>query len=352
MMRDKEETQFAKESEGWRRDAVNDSFSLRARGIHPFPSTMHEGPLPAVALECRSVHDRFPGVYKILNVMSKEEASCYVKGAEALGFSNAHHPDYQSRDIDMQEESYRRNDRVVYRAAPEEVALLYKRLAPFLPSRMQFEDLGEFELCGLNDMWRFYKYRPAESEEDAKEGRGQSFPVHRDNATFKDQRHMSTHSVLIYLAGDDLGGGQTAFYEHPRAEPTAVVQPLSGQAVIFHHLGKESPLHAGLAPWRIDGTAPGSCKYVLRSDAMYRRVGPVMARMPYISPPYDKRPWVPHDAAIKERYGVEIKRCSDPFCQKLAGKIILQCSRCHKATYCSQECQRRSWRQHKHCCHR
>lgn len=340
------------ESEGWRLDAANDPLSLQTRGFRGFPSTVQEGQCPKDAPECSPVHDRFPGAFKISNVLSKEEALCYIEGAEALGFDNAHHPDYQNKDIDMQEERYRRNDRCVYRAAPEEVAMLYKRLAPFLPLRMHCEGLGDFELCGLNDMWRFYKYRPAESKEAAEEGRGQSFPVHRDNATFKDQHHMSTHSVLIYLAGDDLGGGQTAFYDnpYPRAEPIAKVDPSAGQALIFHHVGTLSPLHSGMAAWRIQGTAPDSCKYVLRSDAMYRRLGPVVVHMPYISPPYNERPWVPYDEAMKDRLGVELKRCSDPFCQKPAGKIILRCTRCHKATYCSQECQRRSWSQHRYEC--
>merc|ERR1712187_259699 len=164
---------------------------------------------------------------------------------------------------------------------------------------------------------------------------------------------MSTHTVLIYLAGDDLAGGHTAFYQDPCADPIAKVQVQAGQAVIFHHLGHFSPLHSGMVPWRVEGSAQDSCKYVLRSDAMYRRVGPATACTPYISPPYDERPWVPYDIAMMKKYGLELQRCSNPFCQKPANNTVtlLRCSRCHKALYCSRTCQERTWNKHKQDCH-
>ncbi len=48
--------------------------------------------------------------------------------SERLGFDNARHPDYQSVDIDREEEAFRQNDRMVYHASEQEneVRLLFQ----------------------------------------------------------------------------------------------------------------------------------------------------------------------------------------------------------------------------------
>ena len=54
-------------------------------------------------------------------ILNAEEASQYIKCAEALRFDNSRHPEYQNESIDESELSYRINDRCVYRANDEEI---------------------------------------------------------------------------------------------------------------------------------------------------------------------------------------------------------------------------------------
>merc|ERR1719362_2209053 len=141
--------------------------------------------------------------------------------AELCGFDDAHHDAYQNKRIDMSEETYRRNDRVVYQAAPDESSKLFERIAGSIPAKIdakaeyirdvsvlpQIPDshVGVWHQDGLNDMWRLYRYDSHQKQE---------FPMHRDNATVKRKGELSSWlSVLFYLSGDGFQGGNTAFFD-------------------------------------------------------------------------------------------------------------------------------------------
>ena len=227
----------------------------------------------------------------------------------------------KSKYIDKKEEEFRRNERCVYRAAPEEVALLYSRVSNYLPKEVDLGEFGSFRLCDINDLWRFYKYNAADNEEDAKKGKSQSFPLHFDNVTVKTQNLISIHSILFYLSAGGFGGGQTIFYSRKTINEIANVNPIIGQAVYFYHIGPLSPLHSGAPLWRllIDQQFDQSIvdeklvKYVMRTDSLYERISPGIPLQ--LTAPFNKRAYHPKSYDLSRN--ISSPRCCNPFCRIL-----------------------------------
>jgi predicted 2-oxoglutarate/Fe(II)-dependent dioxygenase YbiX len=137
--------------------------------------------------------------------------------------------------------SYRSNDRLVI-DDPMLAAMLYERLRASLPASIE-----GWSLAGLNERFRFCRYRD-----------GQHFVRHRDGAHWRGRDHRSFLTFMIYLSdGDAHDGGATRFY---LAAGERHERPAVGDALVFDH----SAWHDGEAVHR--GT-----KYVMRSDVMYRR---------------------------------------------------------------------------------
>ncbi len=141
----------------------------------------------------------------------------------------------------------RNNDRVIY----DDMQLaeqLFERLQPMLPAQ-----LHGWDLIGLNERFRFYRYQS-----------GQTFRPHWDGMYERHDWESSQLSLLIYLS-DDFVGGETIFYQDtgmrkPCQETRqAVVVPQQGQVLIFEHqqLHEGAPVSSGI-------------KYVLRTDVMYK----------------------------------------------------------------------------------
>jgi prolyl 4-hydroxylase len=130
----------------------------------------------------------------------------------------------------------RNNDRVVF-DDPELAADLLARVRGHVP-----ELLSGMRLCGANERLRCYRYRP-----------GQRFAPHYDGAFVRDDREQSLVSYLVYL-NDDFVGGETNFLQLGQT-----IVPRAGTALLFQH----RLLHEG-------AEVREGCKYVLRSDLMYR----------------------------------------------------------------------------------
>eukprot|EP01006_Ploeotia_vitrea_P050358 TRINITY_DN67450_c7_g2_i1.p1 TRINITY_DN67450_c7_g2~~TRINITY_DN67450_c7_g2_i1.p1 ORF type:complete len:271 (-),score=24.88 TRINITY_DN67450_c7_g2_i1:92-904(-) len=190
---------------------------------------------------------------QLLNVLQPENCEHAITFAEQLGFDNATHPNYQDKWIDKKEKNYRKNDRCVYEATEREVEWLYDALKDHCAQNISEPGWGSWDIWGINEMWRIYKYQP-----------GQWFPVHKDNTTVKTKALMSWVTVLVYLSEGFEGGG-TAFCESVYEKPHTVIQPIQGSVVMFNHTGKHSPWHIGLPH-----TSEGKVKYVLRTDVMYQ----------------------------------------------------------------------------------
>ena len=112
---------------------------------------------------------------------------------------------------------------------------LFRRASDYLP-KVQ----GDWQLAGINERLRFYRYDPA-----------QLFEWHRDGYFERANRERSRTTFMIYL-NDDFEGGQTSF-------DGCAIEPQQGMALFFDHqlLHKGEPVTSGR-------------KYVLRTDVMFR----------------------------------------------------------------------------------
>lgn len=138
--------------------------------------------------------------------------------------------------------SFRDMDRVMIDDGPG-ARDLFERLRPHLPQR-----LGVFELVGLNERLRYYRYRP-----------GQKFTPHMDHWYRPSADQITLLTVLVYF-NSGFEGGQTRFMEQLEGE----VVPEPGRVAIFQHKIR----HEGCPV--ISGT-----KYAMRTDVIYRADGPI-----------------------------------------------------------------------------
>lgn len=176
--------------------------------------------------------------------------------AEARGFS-ATGVDYPP--------SYRDNDRLVL-DDPALAAGLFARLAPLLPARVVDDAGAVWELVGLNDRFRFCRYRD-----------GQGFRVHRDGAHAPGPSARSRFTCQIYLNdAASFEGGATRFYEARHAERAiGAVTPRAGTAVIFDH-----------DLWHDGEPVRAGTKYVMRTDVIYARArGGAESELSRLAPP-------------------------------------------------------------------
>lgn len=131
----------------------------------------------------------------------------------------------------------RNNDRVIF-DQPALARLLFDRVREALVPAIE-----EWRLCGLNERFRAYRYRP-----------GQHFAPHQDGAWHRSDDERSLFTFMVYL-NDDFTGGETVFFR-----PSFTVRPRTGRALLFFH----PLLHEG-------AEVRTGTKYALRSDVMYRR---------------------------------------------------------------------------------
>ncbi len=173
-------------------------------------------------------------VFTTLGFLTHDECDGYIRMSEEM--------EYEIAAIQTQEgpeiiKSVRDNDRVIFDDA-ELAEFFYKRARSFLP-----EIYGsEWQLVGLNERFRFYRY-----------SQGQYFKWHQDGTYCRSDEEMSQLSFLIYL-NDGFVGGETQF-------AWDTIKPEAGMVLWFphriRHQGK--PIQAG-------------CKYILRTDVMYRKI--------------------------------------------------------------------------------
>ena len=145
---------------------------------------------------------------------------------------------------------YRDQDRVMH-DDPETASQLFDRLRPHLP-----ETMGELTLGGLNERFRYYRYRP-----------GQRFAPHMDHWYRPTPTRITLLSVLVYF-NDNFEGGQTRFME----QVDTVVVPRPGLAAIFQHKIR----HEGCAVER-------GIKYAMRTDVYYDAPHPIEMVLPPLS---------------------------------------------------------------------
>jgi len=133
--------------------------------------------------------------------------------------------------------------------------------------RHEIDIVGDWVPCGINPKILFSRYRD-----------GGHFAPHTDGCTIVDLNQRSLFSCVIYLNSCQVGG-QTKLYDSAQADcklqpdaegrltgqPELVlhsVDPERGRMLVFYH----TQIHEGF---------PASCKYIIRTDVMYRRETPI-----------------------------------------------------------------------------
>ncbi|WP_198420816.1 2OG-Fe(II) oxygenase [Massilia atriviolacea] len=178
------------------------------------------------------VVERNSGAFLIEHFLSPAMCQHYIALGEEAGYVPS---EVNFRDGARRAEEIRNNDRVIL----DDAALadsLFQRARALLPAR-----IDGWELSGLNERFRFYRYGPREY-----------FKWHRDGVFARSPDEESRLTFMIYLNGD-VEGGDTEFR-------TEFIKPQEGAALVFPH----TLLHQGTEV--VDGL-----KYVLRTDVMYRR---------------------------------------------------------------------------------
>lgn len=172
-------------------------------------------------------------IFTINHFLSHEECAALIHKSEEIGYAEAMVDvgGGQQRMI----KGVRNNERVLYKDETY-AALIWDRLQEFAPEGKA----GEMA-CGLNELFRFYKYSP-----------GQRFKMHKDGSFIRNEQEASQYTFLIYL-NDAYTGGETVFASGE------IIRPEKGAALVFHHpLRHESSL------------LTTGIKYVLRTDIMYK----------------------------------------------------------------------------------
>ena len=174
-----------------------------------------------------------PEIFVIEDFLSATECDELIEKANEIGFEEAKVQVGEGKQSMMK--NVRNNERILY-PDPQLAEDLWQRARPFVVPAMDL-----YTACGLNDMFRFYKYAP-----------GQRFKMHRDGSYVRNDMECSFYTFLIYL-NDDFKGGETEFQD------IITINPKKGSLLIFHH------------PLRHEGKLLLSgFKYALRSDIMYK----------------------------------------------------------------------------------
>lgn len=172
--------------------------------------------------------------FTVDGLLTAERCRALIVRGEAIGFTDA--PINTAAGFVMRSD-IRNNTRVMFddQALADELLALAR---PHLPT-----SLGPWNLCGVNERFRVYRYQP-----------GQQFRAHYDGAYFRNDDERSLLTFMVYL-NEGFDGGETWFLHRG-----VQFVPQTGRALFFEH----DQLHEGVMVY-------AGVKYALRTDVMYRR---------------------------------------------------------------------------------
>jgi prolyl 4-hydroxylase len=178
-------------------------------------------------LDVQFRYDEHPLIWELDNIYSREECDSFIQLIES-----------NRPKIATNNPAYRNQDRVMI-DDPVAADDLFERIKHSLP-----EKIGEFELLGVNERLRFYRY-----------SRGQNFSPHMDHWHQSGDNEISLLTILVYL-NSEFEGGETRFME----QIDAIVIPEPGKVAIFQHKIR----HEGCE-------VLSGLKYAFRTDVMYKK---------------------------------------------------------------------------------
>lgn len=162
-----------------------------------------------------------------------EECKGFIDFSEKQGYEESL---IRSKEGEVMNKEIRDNDRVIW-DNPQVAEQLWALVKDMMPA-----DIEGYEPIGLNERFRFYRYKD-----------GQQFKPHIDGPFRRSETEKSKITLLIYLNEDFEGGATTLVLEGED------VIPKEGMLFLFEH----KIMHCGRPV--TEGT-----KYVLRTDVMYR----------------------------------------------------------------------------------
>mmetsp|Transcript_27764 Transcript_27764/g.54519 ORF Transcript_27764/g.54519 Transcript_27764/m.54519 type:complete len:275 (+) Transcript_27764:62-886(+) len=206
-------------------------------------------------------------IWLVDGLLSADECKSLIARSESHG--------YGSTDF---VKSYRGNLRLTAKDASL-AEVIWQRLQALVPPKLALQAppvlgdqnwwssypkaAGIWEACGVNECWRFAKYKP-----------GDRFMCHSDFSFEKVVgKEMSMLTANIYL-NSEFGGGKTRFYpsKDPYLEwrsdfgkPNFQVVPKAGLCLLF----RQPP---ACTYWHDGEELLSGCKYLLRSDVMYKKL--------------------------------------------------------------------------------
>jgi prolyl 4-hydroxylase len=162
-----------------------------------------------------------------------EECKGFIDFSEKQGYEESL---IRTREGEVMNKEIRDNDRVIW-DNPQIAEQIWEMVKDMLPA-----DIDGYEPIGLNERFRFYRYKD-----------GQQFKPHVDGSFRRNETETSKITLLLYLNEDFEGGNTTLVLEGQEVEPK------EGMLFLFEH----RIMHCGRPV--TEGT-----KYVLRTDVMYR----------------------------------------------------------------------------------
>lgn len=170
-------------------------------------------------------------IFLIEDFLTRQECLDHIVLSEKLGYELA----AVNTAAGARVKPHIRNNSRAFYTSQELAAQLWEKARSFVPAQ-----LGHSHACGLNELFRFYRYQ-----------RGHQFRGHFDGSYQRSATEASYFTFMVYL-NDNFQGGDTTFRDRR-------IRPRQGMALIFLH----SLYHEG-------SEVTQGVKYVLRSDVMYR----------------------------------------------------------------------------------
>lgn len=208
----------------------------RALPTHPQGMNSTDPGLNGMPLPERTVLAEDESIVTVSNFLSPEECEAFIRLTLHEGYEDA--PITTFGGFAMRPDI--RNNTRVMKDDPVLAGQLWERMKVFVP--VHHRCIGTWRAHGLNERFRYYRYTE-----------GQYFKWHSDGPFMRSAAELSLFTAMLYL-NDGFEGGTTDFQFGPS------IAPRRGMLLLFEH----SLVHQGASVLR-------GCKYVLRTDVMFRR---------------------------------------------------------------------------------
>lgn len=202
-------------------------------------------------------------IFTLEKLLLKKECDKFIKQTEKLGYGRTDYDPTYRNNLRLQVSDQNLADNIFERIKAFKTTYNW-RLDELMPEFI-YENGIKYKLLGLNDLWRFSKYRE-----------GDFFKEHIDDCYYADNDNIkSMYSVNIYLNGSDYYrftenkfiGGKTKFnfYEGDEIKNSLTIEPEYGKCLIFRQPDEQLYFHQG-------EIVEEGVKYLMRTDILYKKV--------------------------------------------------------------------------------